>query len=198
MSTATRYILTDNGNFYLVPSDTELYHYGVVGMRWGVRRARSKIAKNEKLANKALQLDKKAANFTIKSEKAHAKYDLESSKKKATKAARLEKKAAVLERKSLNSDNDFQSARLNRKAGKLKYKAAAYRMDSNKIAKTKGYGAKAMRYSIKSDKVAKQAAKMRMKITNNEYYVESMKKKVSTLSKSDLQGAYSFVDRIFL
>lgn len=38
MSTANRYILTANGNFYLVPSDSELYHHGVKGMKWGVRR----------------------------------------------------------------------------------------------------------------------------------------------------------------
>lgn len=38
MTTANRYILTANGNFYLVPSDSELYHHGVKGMKWGVRR----------------------------------------------------------------------------------------------------------------------------------------------------------------
>lgn len=38
MATANRYILTTNGNFYLVPSDVELYHHGVKGQKWGVRR----------------------------------------------------------------------------------------------------------------------------------------------------------------
>ena len=31
----TNYILTSNGNFI---SEDELYHYGIKGMRWGVRR----------------------------------------------------------------------------------------------------------------------------------------------------------------
>ncbi len=38
MTTANRYILTANGNFYLIPSNSELYHHGVKGMKWGVRR----------------------------------------------------------------------------------------------------------------------------------------------------------------
>lgn len=38
MNTANRYIITSNGNFYLVPSGNELYHHGVKGQKWGVRR----------------------------------------------------------------------------------------------------------------------------------------------------------------
>lgn len=38
MATANRYIIASNGSFYLVPSDSELYHHGVKGMKWGVRR----------------------------------------------------------------------------------------------------------------------------------------------------------------
>ena len=62
--------------------------------------------------------------------------------------------------------------------------------------KTTGYGAKAMKYSVKSDKVAKKAAKARMKITNNERYVAKMNRKISTLSKDELSGAYSFVNEL--
>lgn len=38
MPIANRYILTSDGNFYLVPSDIELCHHGVKGQKWGVRR----------------------------------------------------------------------------------------------------------------------------------------------------------------
>lgn len=36
--TANRYILTTNGGFMVLPSGAELYHHGVKGQKWGVRR----------------------------------------------------------------------------------------------------------------------------------------------------------------
>ena len=50
-------------------SEEELYHYGVLGMKWGVRRAASKISKNSRLERKALKLDVKAEKLHGKSEK---------------------------------------------------------------------------------------------------------------------------------
>ena len=40
-----------------------------------------------------------------------------------------------------------------------------------------------------------KAAKARMRIANNERYIASMNRKVSSLSKEELAGAYSFVNR---
>lgn len=173
-----------------------LSHYGVVGMKWGVSRALSKSNSNYRLQRKALNYDKKAANFTKKSEKQHAKYDLEGSNKKAINAANLDKKAAKLQKKALTKEDGFERATIERRAERLKYKAATNRLDSNRISKSKGYGAKAMSYSIKSDKAAKKAAKARMKIANNDRYIEKMKRKASTISSDDLQNAYSFVNRL--
>lgn len=40
-------------NKYLLTKDGELYHYGVLGMKWGVRKARRLSEKSKKTSNKS-------------------------------------------------------------------------------------------------------------------------------------------------
>ena len=49
----------------------ELYHYGVLGMKWGVRRAAAKDRSEPKLKTRALTYDKKSAILTKNSELLH-------------------------------------------------------------------------------------------------------------------------------
>lgn len=167
-------------NVYFITDDGELYHYGVVGMKWGVRRAQHRAQQNVKLGRKALNLDKKAAVYTKKSEKAHAEIDLETSNRAAKKAATYSKKAAVIRKKALKG-TDAEQLRAEQKATKLEYKAAKKEAKANRISKTAGYGAKAMKYSIKSDNVAVKAAKARAKMAKNEAYISMMNKRVDSL-----------------
>lgn len=172
---------------------SELYHYGVLGMRWGVRRSVAKSNAQSRLSARAIKYDKKAAAYTKKSEKIHAKEDLQSSNKASVKAAKYAKKSAVLNKKALKTDNNFTRSMLEKKSAKLDYKSAKQELKGNRISKTKGYSAKAMKYSIKSDRMAAKAAKTRMKMANNKAYYEMTKRKINTLSDENIKIAQNYL-----
>lgn len=177
------YILTSNGNFV---SEDELYHYGTLGMKWGVRKSERLSAKNERLKRAALRYDAKSASLRKISEKAHSKYDLDSANKFATRASSQLKKAANIRRKSLSGD-DYSKVKAEKRASNLEYKAAKNTAKANRLSKTTGYGLKAMKYSIKSDKVAIKAARARRKLASNEAYISMMSKRLSSLDPDKLR-----------
>lgn len=177
-------------------NQNELYHYGVLGMKWGVRKSVYKQNANNRLQMKAVKFDKKSAVYTKKSEKIHASKDLKRSNRTAIKFAKYAKKSAGMNKKALSTDNEFKRSIYEKKAAKLDYKSAKYKILGDRISKTSGYGVKAMKYSIKSDKFAKKAAKYRMKIANNQAYIAMTKRKINTLSGDDIAAAKTFIEKM--
>ena len=57
------------------------------------------------------------------------------------------------------------------------------------------YGVLGMKWGVRRAN-RKQAAKARKRIAENNAYVNTMKRKISSLSEAELQSAYSFVREI--
>ena len=117
----------------------ELYHYGVKGMKWGVRR---NLRKQQALSNKAYR---KASYYTSKSEKAKmkgdsAKYEKYQSKawKEVAKIAVAQQKIKDMDPRSIDAGKKFVSTISNTRnttSGKTPYHAKSEqernRIDSN-------------------------------------------------------------------
>lgn len=172
----------------------DIYHYGVLGMKWGVHRATRKSKQNERLRRQENKYDKKAVVNTRKADKIHSKYDLGRSNRLALRADRQRKKSVSYMRKSLASTNDYNAARYAKKAAKLSYKASKNEIKGNRLARTTAYSARAQYYMVKSDRFRSRAAKARMRIANNDFYKAALKKKIDAISAEDRQNGYAFVD----
>lgn len=106
-------------NFWVPSQQNELYHYGVLGMKWGVHKARKFASSGDAEKRNAVvaKIDTKA---TRKLQKLNAKYE-----KRQAKADRMYDKA---ERKS----SSFLASK--RSAEKAFKKASKYQFKANKAA----------------------------------------------------------------
>ena len=157
----------------LVDDETYLEHYGVKGMKWGVRKAVRKVRKNERLRLKAKKYDTKADM----DEHLHPKRRFGDSNGKLgddildygqqRNAIKMREKANAIERKN-NRTRDGETivkanarrAKANVEASKLRYKSAKIEADLKVISK----------YRVK-------AAKARKFVAQNEEYIENMRRK---------------------
>ena len=157
----------------LADDETYLEHYGVKGMKWGVRKAVRKVRKNERLRQKAKKYDTKADM----DEHLHPKRRFGDSNGKLgddildygqqRNAIKMREKANTIERKN-NRTRDGETivkangrrAKANVEASKLRYKSAKIEADLKVISK----------YRVK-------AAKARMFIAQNDQFIENMRRK---------------------
>ena len=152
---------------YIITTDDELYHYGVKGMRWGVRRAKKRLAASDRTG------DEKKRNRAIASLSSHR----DKINKKLTK---LDKKSEKLETKRYKqaTKNAPKIAELERKANKARRKAAKaiYTTTARKRLQ------KVAKLEYKASKLKEEMAKTRAKIEKNERMKAAFKKGLSEIN----------------
>lgn len=126
----------------LMMSDDYLAHYGVMGMKWGVRND-----------NRIAKLSSRHSKNDIKIAKYQSKLNTTSAQKRAAKAAKFKAK----------------QARYDRKAAKARARLAKGKNISTKqmkrIVKAEQYAAKTAKYSYKNDKLQAKINKLNYKNT---------------------------------
>ena len=109
---------------YYKPSD-ELYHYGVLGMKWGVRRYRNKDGSLTSAGKKRqAMLNSKLNKETTKLNKQNASKTLDKAYRDMTKITFNSAKRKARDQAFDKADADYQSARKAHKQAKKVYRQA--------------------------------------------------------------------------
>ena len=157
--------------------DNELQHYGVKGMRWGVRRATRKLTSSKSTddsrAKAVATLQKhraKAVKQLSKLENQHSKLASKAEKhimKTDGKAAKIKSKAAKAERKAYGRFTSYE------KSEKLKYKAG--------------------KFNAKADRMIAESAKAKAKLAKNEKIQSLMRQGVNDIDKTLIEKGKKYL-----
>ena len=166
----------------------ELYHYGVLGMKWGVHRATRKAKNNTKLINESNKYNIKSAKYNIKSAKRAAKDIGEGfatkSKKDVKRYLSANKRAAKYNLKSAkykskaSKTSDRKSTRYSVKSDKYAVKSSKNKMRATRLSGEYATGSKGYKYAAKSDKYKLKSTKSLLKISRNKAYIQKIQQKI--------------------
>lgn len=179
--------------YIYIQDSGELYHYGVLGMKWGVRKANRLASNRERLRQKAADYERRAAKATAKGDKIHMNRASRSARKLTKKMNKFKVEAKKLMSRSLNELDDFKASKLQQKSENMQLKADKIGKKINTTIRTTKYGANDLAKYRKADKLTYKAQKAKYKIANNTRYVALMNKKASQLTLDEKNGKYSFV-----
>lgn len=160
--------------------DDELMHYGVLGMKWGVRRSRAQLEKARTSGNKE--------------QRNHAVATLSSHRDKINKKlSSLESKGERLEKKRYKSvvKSEPKIAKYNKKAAKLRQKASTSFFPINE----RGLTVKANKLDVKVSKLEQKTAKIKAKIEKNERLKKSFETGLKDIDRTLTVNGENFIKK---
>ena len=158
-------------------SEVELKHYGVLGMKWGVRRARRQLSKATTSEGRQRAISK-----------------LQSHKAKATrKIQKLEKKHEKLKTKvdKAIEKQDVKAAKLGAKAAKLRRKQHGFFTSQEKAEKL---DFKATKLEARAKELEAMSKKAKAKIAANENLTNTFKSGVNDIDQALVSAGKKYIE----
>lgn len=136
-----------HNNFWAPSQSNELYHFGVLGMKWGVHKVRKYEAQNSKVLKNGTGIimkkpdgssqafDKKGVSYGYKANQARAKLDAKATKKLQKLNAKYEKRQAKADRMFDKAERKASSILASKRSAEKAFKKASkYQFKANKAA----------------------------------------------------------------
>lgn len=173
--------------------DGELYHYGVPGMKWGIRRSREKLSKridkltrsNDTLRDRKITYDKLAAQNEVRSNQVIAK-----NQKYASRIAKASAKKSKYLAKQYKAQNGL--FRSEERAAKYAGKVAKYDMKLNKAKAKLNFN----KYATKAANFKALAEEAKTKIESNDRLKTMYTSTIRAMDKGTIKQGKLFMQYV--